>query len=115
MNATFFLLPLAAVLMLMEQPLLLRHSGFLLSFGAVAGIGLVLPWWKEMAEALSGYGGLTGSKKRRGEERRKGAGKRKEGSGENRNTETENGKKEKGDKYKGNLYISKISIFKVTI
>ncbi len=88
-------LALAAVLMLMEQPLLLRHSGFLLSFGAVAGIGLVLPWWKEMAEALSGYGGLTGSKKRRGEERRKGAGKRKEGSGENRNTETENGKKEK--------------------
>ena len=47
-------LALAAVLMLMEQPLLLRHSGFLLSFGAVAGIGLVLPWWKEMAEALSG-------------------------------------------------------------
>lgn len=61
-------LSLATVLMLMEQPLLLRHSGFLLSFGAVAGIGLVLPWWKEMAEELAGYGCLTGSKRKRSAE-----------------------------------------------
>lgn len=47
-------LSLAAVLMLAEQPLLLRHSGFLLSFGAVAGIGLVLPWWKEMLWQMAG-------------------------------------------------------------
>ena len=41
-------LSLAAVLMLTEQPLLVKHSGFLLSFGAVLGIGVVLPWWKEV-------------------------------------------------------------------
>lgn len=41
-------LSLAAVLMLTEQPLLVKHSGFLLSFGAVIGIGVVLPWWKEV-------------------------------------------------------------------
>lgn len=38
-------LSLAAVLMLTGQPLLVRHSGFLLSFGAVLGIGIILPWW----------------------------------------------------------------------
>lgn len=41
-------LSLAAVLMLADQPLLVRHSGFLLSFGAVLGIGIVLPWWREV-------------------------------------------------------------------
>ena len=34
--------------MLADQPLLVRHSGFLLSFGAVLGIGIVLPWWREV-------------------------------------------------------------------
>lgn len=41
-------LSLAAVLMLAGQPLLVRHSGFLLSFGAVLGIGIILPWWREV-------------------------------------------------------------------
>ncbi|MBD5551938.1 MAG: DNA internalization-related competence protein ComEC/Rec2 [Lachnospiraceae bacterium] len=47
-------LSLAAAFMLAEQPLLVWHSGFLLSFGAVLGIGLVLPWWKEVLERLTG-------------------------------------------------------------
>lgn len=47
-------LSLAAVLMLAEQPLFVMHSGFLLSFGAVLGIGAVLPWWKEMFRQLAG-------------------------------------------------------------
>lgn len=33
----------AAVLLILEQPLYIYHSGFLMSFGAVIGIGLVLP------------------------------------------------------------------------
>lgn len=33
----------AAVLILINQPLYLRHSGFLFSFGCVLGIGLILP------------------------------------------------------------------------
>lgn len=41
-------LSLAALLMLAGQPMLIKHSGFLLSFGAVMGIGLVLPWWREL-------------------------------------------------------------------
>lgn len=45
-------LSLAAVLMLMDKPLLVKHSGFLLSFGAVFGIGVVLPWWKEVLGRL---------------------------------------------------------------
>ncbi len=49
-------LSLAALLMLAEQPLLVRHSGFLLSFGAVVGIGVVLPWWKGMLRRLTGFG-----------------------------------------------------------
>lgn len=49
-------LSLAAVLMLTEQPLLVRHSGFLLSFGAVLGIGLVLRWWKGILERMAGIG-----------------------------------------------------------
>lgn len=36
-------LAVAAVLLLIEQPLYLRHSGFLFSFGAVLAIGLLLP------------------------------------------------------------------------
>lgn len=47
-------LSLAAFLMLAEQPLLVRYSGFLLSFGAVLGIGLVLPWWKEVLNRMWG-------------------------------------------------------------
>lgn len=50
-------LSLASFLMLAGQPLLVRHSGFLLSFGAVLGIGLVLPWWKEA------LGGVWGKRK----------------------------------------------------
>ena len=36
-------LALSAVLLLIEQPLYVKHSGFLLSFGAIVGIGIVLP------------------------------------------------------------------------
>lgn len=36
-------LAVAAALLLIEQPLYLRHSGFLFSFGAVLAIGLLLP------------------------------------------------------------------------
>ena len=36
-------LALAEVLLLLEQPLYIRHSGFLMSFGAVLAIGYVLP------------------------------------------------------------------------
>lgn len=53
---------LAAVLMLVGQPLLVLHSGFLLSFGAVLGIGIVLPWWREVLgidAALSGGSEMT--------------------------------------------------------
>ena len=40
-------LALAAVLLLIEQPLYVKHCGFLLSFGAVMGIGIVLPFLEE--------------------------------------------------------------------
>lgn len=42
-------LSIAAVCILAEQPLYIRHSGFLLSFGAVLGIGLITPvlWGEE--------------------------------------------------------------------
>lgn len=50
-------LSLAAILMLAENPLLVLHSGFLLSFGAVLGIGLVLPWWKGILEEFTKNGG----------------------------------------------------------
>ena len=56
-------LSLAAVLMLAEQPLLVKHSGFLLSFGAVLGIGIVLPWWKGMLGRLAGKQSGHGPKK----------------------------------------------------
>jgi len=36
-------LALSAVFILIEQPLYVKHSGFLLSFGAIVGIGIVLP------------------------------------------------------------------------
>lgn len=58
-------LALAAVLMLAGQPLLVKHSGFLLSFGAVLGIGVVLPWWKEILGQVAA--GLA--RKRRGDRR----------------------------------------------
>ena len=57
-------LSLAAVFMLAENPLLVRHSGFLLSFGAVIGIGVVLPWWKDILERMSG-GGSDGEDRKR--------------------------------------------------
>ncbi|MBE5860129.1 MAG: DNA internalization-related competence protein ComEC/Rec2 [Butyrivibrio sp.] len=42
---------LCAILILIEQPLYLSHSGFLMSFGAIIGIGYVLPalpeWLRE--------------------------------------------------------------------
>lgn len=40
-------LALAAVFLLIEQPLYVNHAGFLLSFGAVLGIGVVLPRLQE--------------------------------------------------------------------
>ena len=36
-------LAVAAVLVLVEQPQYLRHTGFLMSFGAIIGIGMILP------------------------------------------------------------------------
>jgi len=36
-------LALAAILLLADQPLYVFHSGFLMSFGAIIGIGLILP------------------------------------------------------------------------
>lgn len=41
-------LSLSAALLLAEQPLYVRHSGFLLSFGAIAGISIVLPFLEEV-------------------------------------------------------------------
>ena len=55
-------LSLAAFLMLAEQPLFVKHSGFLLSFGAAAGIGIVLPWWKEVLQGMAGRKGDAGEK-----------------------------------------------------
>lgn len=64
-------LSLAACLMLAEQPLLVKHSGFLLSFGAVLGIGLVLPWWSEVLERTAG--GIAAERpKKQCEEQKKG-------------------------------------------
>lgn len=51
-------LSLAAAFMLAGNPLLVRHSGFLLSFGAVIGIGVVLPWWKGILEGIAGNGSI---------------------------------------------------------
>ena len=45
-------LALSAVFILTEQPLYVKHSGFLLSFGAVAGIGIVLPFLEERLHCL---------------------------------------------------------------
>lgn len=49
-----------AVLLLTGQPLLVKHSGFLLSFGAVVGIGTVLPWWREVLGQFIGPDGRMG-------------------------------------------------------
>lgn len=58
-------LSLAAVLMLTEQSLFVLHSGFLLSFGAVLGVSVILPWWSEILENLTGI--RVSEKKRRDE------------------------------------------------
>lgn len=44
-------LSLSAVLILTEQPLYVKHSGFLLSFGAVLGIGVVLPFLEKIFDS----------------------------------------------------------------
>lgn len=41
-------LALIAVIMLLQQPQYVKHSGFLLSFGAIMAIGLFLPSWREL-------------------------------------------------------------------
>ena len=41
---------LMAILMLLQQPLWVLHSGFLLSFGAIMAIGIFLPAWQELWE-----------------------------------------------------------------
>lgn len=47
-------LAVAAVLILLEQPLYVKHCGFLLSFCAVIGISLVLPQLEEGMKVLTG-------------------------------------------------------------
>ena len=64
-------LSLAAALMLAKQPLLVWHSGFLLSFGAVLGIGLVLPWWKEILGRLAGRGTAEAKRREDGEKKKR--------------------------------------------
>lgn len=61
-------LSFALIFMLTDQPLLVKHSGFLLSFGAVAGIGIVLPWWKEVVGCLGE--GLSAKKRKRTEKKK---------------------------------------------
>ena len=41
-------LSLIGIWILIQQPLYIRHSGFLLSFGAVVAIGLVVPWFQSL-------------------------------------------------------------------
>lgn len=53
-------LAVAAVLILIEQPLYVMHCGFLLSFGAVMGIGVVLPILEEDAPKRLPNGLLSG-------------------------------------------------------
>ena len=53
-------LAVAAVLILIEQPLYVKHCGFLLSFGAVIGIGIVLPILEENAPKKLPNGLLSG-------------------------------------------------------
>lgn len=50
-------LAVSAVLLLLEQPLYIRHCGFLLSFGAVLGIGVVLPVLEKDFKKKSGRTG----------------------------------------------------------
>lgn len=53
----------AALAVLIRQPLYLQHSGFLFSFGAVCGIGIFLP---AAQENLLGWGGSERADSRRG-------------------------------------------------
>ncbi len=41
-------LSLAAIMLLVDQPLYIRHSGFLMSFGAILAIGYILPAFPEV-------------------------------------------------------------------
>ena len=41
-------LSLIGIWILLQQPLYIMHSGFLLSFGAVVAIGLVVPWFQSL-------------------------------------------------------------------
>ena len=59
-------LSLMAILMLLQQPLWVRHSGFLLSFGAIVAIGIFLPVWKELWESSNEAGGETGKERASG-------------------------------------------------
>ncbi len=43
-------LSLAAIMLLIEQPLYIRHSGFLMSFGAILAIGYILPAFPEVIQ-----------------------------------------------------------------
>lgn len=58
-------LSLAAVFMLAENPAFAFHSGFLLSFGAVLGIGIVLPWWKDILDGMTDIGRPDGGDRKR--------------------------------------------------
>lgn len=59
-------LSISAVLILTEQPLYVNHSGFLLSFGAVFGIGVILPILEEAGESQKGKEGAIGKWGKRG-------------------------------------------------
>lgn len=52
-------LAVSAVLLLAEQPLYVKHSGFLLSFGAIIGIGVVLPCLEEAGFRYRKNTGIT--------------------------------------------------------
>lgn len=56
-------LSLAAFVLLISQPLYLYHSGFLLSFGAVLSMALIVPGWKDLfpSKTVSGIAILFGT------------------------------------------------------
>lgn len=64
-------LSFAAFLMLAGQPLFVKHSGFLLSFGAVLGVGVVLPWWRETLRQMAGAAALYKRRITGGEKKKK--------------------------------------------